>query len=93
LRLLLKEQLQGQGWQVRTLDVQEDYVYLLADVPGENPSDEIISDLKRRSAEIIRTSSPQSDTEPVWADSYLVLTPGRTIDTEEIQEFIRFVRE
>jgi REP element-mobilizing transposase RayT len=96
IRDQLRAQLVGLGWQVATLEVHEDYVYLLADVPAEPPPNEIIQDLKRRSAQIAAQTAPRAagslDPETLWADSYMVLTPGRELKIEEIQRFINFAR-
>ncbi|HEX2905788.1 MAG TPA: transposase, partial [Phototrophicaceae bacterium] len=88
----LHVQLQEQNWYIRTLQVHEDFVYLLADVPGERPPNELIRELKRRSADIAHAQDPELTPQLLWADSYLVLTPGRDLQTEEILEFINFQR-
>ncbi|MBC7813245.1 MAG: transposase [Burkholderiales bacterium] len=88
----LNVQLAEQHWQIRVLEVQEDYVYLVTDVPGETPPPELIRDLKRRSADIARTQDSTIEPSNLWADSYLVITPGRELDLEEIQQFINFER-
>ena len=85
-------QMQEKQWKIRTLQVHEDYVYLLADVPGEDPAYKIVRDLKRRSAEIAHAQNPAYCADSLWADSYLVVTPGRELDLEEIQQFINFER-
>ena len=86
-------QLREMGWQIETLQAQDEYVYVRADVPGEDPAYEVIDDLKRRVAEIIHAQEPDlpTDTE-LWADSYLVMMPGRELDPEEISQFISFER-
>jgi len=88
----LNIQMRERQWNIQTLQVREDYVYLLADVPGEDPGYKIVRDLKRRSAEIAHAQNPTFTTDSLWADSYLVVTPGRELDTEEIQQFINFDR-
>jgi REP element-mobilizing transposase RayT len=88
----LSTQLREMHWQIATLDVTEDYVYLQADVPGETPSYTVVRDLKQRSAEIAHAQDQRLTPQLLWADSYLVLTPGRQLNTEEIQEFINFQR-
>lgn len=88
----LSVQLQEQGWLIHTLQVHEDFVYLLADVPGERPPHDIIRELKRRSADIAHAQNPDLTPQMLWADSYLILTPGRELQTEEILEFINFQR-
>jgi DNA-binding response OmpR family regulator/REP element-mobilizing transposase RayT len=88
----LSTQLREMRWEISTLDVTEDYVYLLADVPGEAPSFSVIRDLKQRAAEIASTLDQGLAPQRLWADSYLVLTPGRQLDEGEIQEFINFQR-
>lgn len=84
----LRRLLPAQGWRINTLHVDEDYVYLLTDVPGARPANEIIRELQQRSGELIDASSANR----LWSDSYLVITPGRALDLEEIQQFISFAR-
>lgn len=88
----LDSQLADLGWQVENLQVYEDYVYLLADVPGEVPSYDIITDLKFRSAWIARAVNAAVDVDALWADSYCVLAPGREMEVAEIQRFLHFAR-
>ncbi len=88
----LTTQLNEQRWHIQALEVDESYVYLLAGVPGEAAPHEIIDDLQRRSAEIAATQDDTLMPANLWADSYLVLTPGREMSREEIQEFIDFQR-
>lgn len=88
----LNVQMREQGWTIQTLQVHEDYVYLLADIPGETPAYQIVRDLKHRSAEIAHAQNPTYTDNGLWADSYLVVTPGRELDIEEIQQFINFER-
>jgi len=88
----LTVQLEERNWQILNLQVRDECVYLLADVPGEIPPYEVIRDLKRRSAEIARKQNPIFGRQDVWADSYLIVTPGRELDEDEIQEFISFER-
>jgi hypothetical protein len=63
-----------------------------AEVPGEEPAFRMIRDLKRRSAEIARAQNGTIQPDSLWADSYLIVTPGRALDIEEIQQFINFER-
>lgn len=84
----LRRQLEALGWQIVELQVDEDYVYLLANVPGLTPANEIVRDLKRRAAELVNSDDPEN----LWSDSYLVVTPGRPLDFDEIQQFISFDR-
>ncbi len=88
----LNIQLREQRWQICNLQAHEDYVYLLAEIPGEQPGYQIVRDLKRRSAEIAHAQNPAYAPESLWSDSYLVVTPGRELDIEEIQQFINFER-
>ncbi|MCB9453244.1 MAG: transposase [Anaerolineaceae bacterium] len=85
-------QLHEQGWHIVTLQVHEDFVYLLAEVPGETPPNLVMTELKQRSADIARAQMPDIDTQTLWADSYLILTPGRELAAEEILEFVNFQR-
>lgn len=91
LRTALQQTLMAQGWQIHTLTVYEDFVYLFADVPGEETGKARIRDLMQQSAGILSTRYAGMD-RGIWADSYLILTPGREMTAEELQDFIHFVR-
>lgn len=80
------------GWQVKSLRVQGEYVYVHADVPGERPAYAVIDDLRHRVAEIARAQDPALPVDALWADSYLVMMPGRELDPDEIDQFIAFER-
>jgi CheY-like chemotaxis protein len=88
----LNLQLAEQGWQIRALRAQNEYVYIHADVPGDQPAYTIIDDLKQRAADIVRAQEPHIDTDRLWADSYLVMMPGRELGPDEIDQFITFER-
>lgn len=88
----LRTQLGEQGWVIQDLLARDEYVYLLADVPGERPAYEIIRELKRRTADIAKVQDATFGISAVWADSYLVLTPGRPLQQDEIIQFINFER-
>ncbi len=88
----MRVQLQERSWRILNLAVGDEFVYLMADVPGEIPPYETIRDLKRRSASIVRSQNPSMGRAELWADSYLIVTPGRELDAEEIQQFINFER-
>jgi DNA-binding NarL/FixJ family response regulator/REP element-mobilizing transposase RayT len=85
-------QLRERAWQIQAIHAKDEYVYLLAEVPGEIPPYEIVRDLKKRSAHIAHAQNPSLDPDSLWADSYLVVTPGRKLDDDEIQQFIQFER-
>ncbi|GAB4520503.1 MAG: hypothetical protein OHK0046_30880 [Anaerolineae bacterium] len=88
----LRNQLTEDGWDVRTLNAYEDYVYVFAEVPGEPLAHEIMPLLKARSAQIASEVDTRLTQERLWADSYCVLTPGREMRQDEIQRFINFGR-
>lgn len=88
----LNVQMTEKQWAIKTLQVHEDYVYVLADVPGEELPYQTVRDLKRRSAEIAHAQNPNYTADRLWANSYLVVTPGRELDQDEIQQFINFDR-
>jgi DNA-binding NarL/FixJ family response regulator/REP element-mobilizing transposase RayT len=85
-------QLSERAWQIQDLQVKDDYVYVLAAVPGETPPYEIVRDLKRRAGEIAYRQNPALKPEALWGDGYLVVTPGRPLEIDEIQQFINFER-
>ncbi|MAU09134.1 MAG: hypothetical protein CL607_04875 [Anaerolineaceae bacterium] len=89
----LGEYLLRAQWDVKELLVESDYVYLFADVPGENLlGNAELADLMQASAQILAESYPAMEPDTLWADSYMVLTPGRALNTEDIQRFINFAR-
>jgi REP element-mobilizing transposase RayT len=88
----LNVQLRERAWDIQDLQAREDYIYVLANVPGETPPYDVIRDLKRRSAAIAHAQNPALNQDTLWADSYLVVTPGRQLDEAEIQQFIDFER-
>jgi REP element-mobilizing transposase RayT len=89
----LRPQLRENQWRVNDLVVESDYVYLFAEIPGENIlGKEEIDYLKQTSAELLQATYDEVDVDTLWADSYMVLTPGRELDTDDIQRFIRFAR-
>jgi DNA-binding NarL/FixJ family response regulator/REP element-mobilizing transposase RayT len=88
----LERHLTEVGWVVENLQVLEDYVYILIEVPGDAQSREIVADLMHRSAHIIGAIDDDFDVDMLWADSYCVLSPGREMEVEEIQRYINFAR-
>lgn len=88
----MRAQLEARSWQIVNLRVQDEFVYLLADVPGETPPYEIVRDLKRRAHEIARKQNPALAKADLWADGYLVVAPGRELGEDEIHSFIQFER-
>lgn len=81
-----------EGWDIHTLHVFEDYVYLLAGVPGDTMANEVMNKLMGLSARIAQQIDPDIDAQTLWDDSYCVLTPGREFQQDEIQQFINFSR-
>lgn len=92
LNAALRVQLIENGWQLERVDVADEYVYLIAGVPGETPPQQIIRDLQARATKIIKTVEPQRDSDRLWSDSYFILTPGRELAVQEIQQYISFYR-
>ncbi len=92
IRAGLTMQLREQGWQIKNLEAHDEYIYLVADVPGEQPAHEIVSELKRRAGEIAHMQDSSFVPHSMWADSYLIMTPGRELHHDEIDQFIQFER-
>ncbi len=92
IRSGLAMQLREQGWQVKNIEAHDEYIYLVADVPGEQPAHEVVNDLKRRVAEIANMQDSSFVPQSMWADSYLIMTPGRELHPDEIDQFIQFER-
>jgi REP element-mobilizing transposase RayT len=92
IRSGLTMQLREQGWKIKNLEAHDEYIYLVADVPGEQPAHEVVNDLKRRTAEIAHMQDSSFVPQSMWADSYLIMTPGRELHPDEIGQFIQFER-
>jgi REP element-mobilizing transposase RayT len=92
VRAGLSTQLSELFWEIKSLDVHEDYIYLLANVPGEVSTHDLMRDLQQRSARIAQAQNPEILPDELWADGYLVLAPGRALQMDEIQGFINFQR-
>jgi len=88
----LNVQLANAQWRINTLNVQEDFICLFADVPLGIAPNAVIHDLLQLSATIVQKHQVFTDADNVWDDSYLVLRPGRELSVEEIQQFINFAR-
>lgn len=89
----LEQELIRKRWRILALDVQEDYVNLLAEIPDEGNIRQVISELMVFSAEVVHEFDPDLDPNMLWADSYLVQRGDAPLDVLEIQDFINFVRE
>ncbi|MBC7872276.1 MAG: response regulator [Chitinophagaceae bacterium] len=85
-------QLTRMGWQVNTLRVYEDYVYLLADIPGEAPPSQLVQELKRLASDVAYGADIRLDPATLWAESYMTVLPGREPSWDEIQRYIHFAR-
>jgi DNA-binding response OmpR family regulator len=89
----LSVQLQALGWNLHSLSVYADAVYLYADIPNDasKPLDYLHA-LMARSSSILRRLEP-SRSAPMWSESYLLLTPGRSLTDEELRDFVVFARD
>lgn len=89
----LDSQLRRLGWAITTLRVHSDFVYLYANVPGERPAGEVVSELQRLSARLLEQRFDGINTDALWAEAYLALYPGRDLNAEEVRDFLNFVHE
>lgn len=80
------------GWQIHDLDVHEDFIYLHADVPVRVDARSAVRKLMDSSAQVVATQKDVSAPDAVWDNGYLVLQPGRSMEMDEIQRFINFLR-
>jgi REP element-mobilizing transposase RayT len=85
-------QLLERGWRVREIRAADEYVYLLADIPHDAAPYTVIRDLKRRSAQIAHATHAALDPATLWAEGYLIVTPGRRLEIDEIRQFVQFER-
>jgi CheY-like chemotaxis protein len=79
------------GWKIEDIHAP-DYIYLQAYMPASLNPRKMLRDLMNRIAVIIHDQYPHLADEKLWHDSYLILQPGREMQTEEIQRFIHFAR-
>jgi hypothetical protein len=86
----LNARLTRDGWVINALDVYGKYIYLYADVPGDDLPAATIARLKTLSGEIVQARHPQTAIDSLWLDAYLVLMPGRDLSKEEVHRFVLF---
>ncbi len=87
----LEVQLNSLNWEIKRLDVHQDFIYLCADVPGRDSPDALVRTVMDRARQIA-CSEDSSLPQDLWADAYLVLQPGRDISDRELQRFLQFAR-
>jgi len=88
----LTTQLGELGWVVHEVRAEYEFVMVYADMPAEQPQDELVDDLKRRAAAIASAVDTSLVPDTLWADGYLLVAPGRELQLEDIQSFIEFER-
>lgn len=87
----LEVQLNSLNWEIKRLDVHQDFIYLCADVPGRDSPDALVRMVMDRARQIA-CSEDSSLPQNLWADAYLVLQPGRDMSDRELQRFLQFAR-
>lgn len=87
----LEVQLNSLNWEIKRLDVHQDFIYLCADVPGRDSPDALVRTVMDRARQIA-CSEDSSLPQDLWADAYLVLQPGRDMSDRELQRFLQFAR-
>ncbi len=88
----LRVQMVERGWQINLVEVQEDYVVMVAGVPGDEPPQSVVRNLQKRAAKIAQQQNPAVNPDTLWAESYFILTPGRPLNVQEIQQYMNFYR-
>ncbi|MFZ4827443.1 MAG: response regulator [Phototrophicaceae bacterium] len=86
----LRIQLVERGWQIEHVEVTQDYVYIVLDLPANEVPQNAIQLLQKRAAQIAYKQDPYLDVEHLWADSYLMVAPGRRLSNQEILQYINF---
>jgi CheY-like chemotaxis protein len=92
IRSGLKVQLREQLWHVRDIRARDEYVYVLADVPGDDPPYRVVRELKQRAASIAHAQNRSLSPDHLWAPSYMIVTPGRPLEEEEIRQLVSLDR-
>jgi CheY-like chemotaxis protein len=88
----LSMQLNEQRWRIEQVEVAEDYVYVLGHMPAERLQPELAADLKQRAAQIVHAVDASIDPTTLWAGGYMVVSPGRPLEPDEIREYVDFER-
>lgn len=88
----LNTRLSERRWRVHKVLAEREFVQVYAEVPGETAEQELVRDLKKLAADILRSHDQTQANEPVWSDGYLVIIPGRPVEFDEILSFIEFER-
>jgi DNA-binding NarL/FixJ family response regulator len=88
----LRTQLAEQRWRVHSVEARDEYIYVVADMPAERLQPELMADLKQRAATIAAAVDPSLNAAHLWAEGYMMVSPGRPLELDEIQDFINFER-
>ncbi|RMG83726.1 MAG: response regulator [Chloroflexi bacterium] len=88
----LAKVLNSLAWQLHTLQVEEDFIYLTAGVPDDVLPPDVVRELMTQTATLLAQAQPINNLDEFWADTYLVVVPGRELAPDEIQHFIHYAR-
>lgn len=88
----LELRLERSGWRIHAVDVRPDAVYVYADAPISTSARDHIHDLMLASTRFVQQVTPSADVTKLWADGYVVLSPGRDLAETDLQRFIQFAR-
>lgn len=78
------------GWQFEHVEVTQGYVYIVLDLPSNEVPQNALQLLQQCAAQIAHQQDPYLDVEHLWADSYLMVAPGRRLSNHEILRYINF---
>ncbi len=88
----LASALSNLAWQLHALQVEEDFIYLTAGVPDDVLPPDVVRELMAQTAAILSQAQPIHNLDAFWADTYLVVVPGRELSSDEIQQFLHYAR-
>lgn len=88
----LRVQLMEMGCHVEEVSVEEDYVFVLASIPESAAPQVMVRELQSRAANIAKIQNPAIVPARLWAESYFILSPGRALNVQEIQQYLNFYR-
>jgi hypothetical protein len=80
------------GWPIHAMNVHADFVYVYCDVQTTYLASEVVTELKRISADAACALRPDWSPDELWADAYMALMPGRELGSDEVQGFLTFTR-
>ena len=89
----LQRSAENEDWDLIDADIRQGWVNIHIEIPVKTSPAEAIETLMNSTAESLLDALGESAPEQPWSSSYSVMTPGRLLHDDEIENFIRFYTE